>query len=328
MSNQTNQVSILQNEAYKKFLVDKYFEYPQGKYVNLIIIRKTQSEAIFRTEGSGEPLCTEFVQAGIQRRDTDPIQRVVITKRKQTAVERRTGREDLRKQNLPCLEQNGESDPVSVDAYVYGYAVGQGGAQKSRVITEDAFSILPTSQVVNLRTSNALYETGTMRPNRNQNAQASTSLFESDYVLPETHFLDIETLKDVTADELIYVIGNILRSSRYGAVSSRIGKVKNTLVQVIFSDTEIFSTLELTQKVYDTLINSSGNTELDFPLADDALLNAVLTSSNQLIEEVIGQYKIMSSENHKTLLQEVKTIYKSPEVFLTRLADSYNNVEA
>jgi CRISPR-associated protein Csc2 len=328
MSNQTNQVSIFNNEAYDKFIVDRYYEHPQGKYVNLIIIRKTQSEAIFRTEGSGEPLCTEFVQAGMQRRDTDPIQRVVITKRKQTAVERRTGREDLRKQNLPCLNEDGTVNTESVDAYVYGYAVGQGGAQKSRVITEDAFSILATSQVLNLRTSNALFETGTMRPNRNPNAEASTSLFESDYVLPETHFLDIETLKDVTADELVYVIGNILRSSRYGAVSSRNGKVKNTLAQVIFSDTEIFSTLELTQKVYDTLISSSGNLELDFPLADDALLNAVLSSSNQLIDEVIGQYEIMSSEDHQTLLQEVKAIYKAPEDFLTRLANSYNNVEA
>lgn len=328
MSNQTNQASILNNQEYKKFLLDKYSEYPQGKYVNLIIIRKTQSETIFRTEGSGEPLCTEFVQAGIQRRDTDPMQRVVITKRKQTAVERRTGREDLRKQNLPCLNEDGTVNTESVDAYVYGYAVGQGGAQKSRVITEDAFSILPISQVVNLRTSNALYETGTMRDSRREGAKASESLFESDYVVPETHFLDIETLKDVTSDELIYVIGNILRSSRYGAVSSRIGKVKNTLVQVIFSDTEIFSTLELTQQVYDTLINSSGNAELDFPLADDALLNAVLSSSNQLIEEVIGQYKIMSSEDHQTLLQEVKTIYQSPEEFLIRLANSYDNVEA
>ncbi|PMB18660.1 type I-D CRISPR-associated protein Cas7/Csc2, partial [Fischerella thermalis CCMEE 5319] len=285
-------MSILKNEKYSQFLLDRYHEYPQGKYVNLILIRKTESETIFRTEGSGEPLCREFVNAGVQKRKTDPIQRVVITKRKQTAVERRTGREDLRKQNLLSLTDDGSIHPDSVDAYLYGYAVGQGGAQKSRVITEDAFSILPTSQVVDVRTSNALFETGTMRDSRDENAEASTSLFESEYVRPETHFLDIETLKDVTPDELFYVLGNILRSSRYGAVSSRVGKVKNTIAQVIFSDTEIFSTLELTQNVYDALLGKNQDIELDFPLTDDALLEAVKKSSEQLVKEVIGQYEI------------------------------------
>jgi CRISPR-associated protein Csc2 len=316
-------MSILKNEKYSQFLLDCYHEYPQGKYVNLILIRKTESETIFRTEGSGEPLCREFVNAGVQKRKTDPIQRVVITKRKQTAVERRTGREDLRKQNLLSLTDDGSIHPDSVDAYLYGYAVGQGGAQKSRVITEDAFSVLPTSQVVDVRTSNALFETGTMRDSRDENAEASTSLFESEYVRPETHFLDIETLKDVTPDELFYVLGNILRSSRYGAVSSRIGKVKNTIAQVIFSDTEIFSTLELTQHVYDTLLGKNQDIELDFPLTDDALLEAVKKSSEELVKEVIGQYEILTKPDQESLIEEVRSIYRNPTEFLQRLANSY-----
>ncbi|MEH2035780.1 type I-D CRISPR-associated protein Cas7/Csc2 [Nostoc sp.] len=316
-------MSILKNEKYSKFLLDRYHEYPQGKYVNLILIRKTESETIFRTEGSGEPLCREFVNAGVHKRKIDPIQRVVITKRKQTAVERRTGREDLRKQNLLSLTDDGSIHPDSVDAYLYGYAVGQGGAQKSRVITEDAFSVLPTSQVVDVRTSNALFETGTMRDTRDENAEASTSLFESEYVRPETHFLDIETLKDVTPDEFFYILGNILRSSRYGAVSSRIGKVKNTIAQVIFSDTEIFSTLELTQHVYDALLGENQDIELDFPLTDDALLDAVNQSSNELVKEVIGQYEILTKPDQDSLIEEARSIYRSPAEFLQRLANSY-----
>ena len=316
-------MSILTKPEYVKFLQERYQEYPQGKYVNLILIRKTESEAIFRTEGSGEPLCREFVQAGVQKRKTDPIQRVVITKRKQTAVERRTGREDLRKQNLLCLNEDGASHPDSIDAYIYGYAVGQGGAQKSRVITEDAFSVLPVSQVVDIRTSNALFETGTMRDTRDEGAEASTSLFGSEYVRPETHFLDIETLKDVTPDELFYVLGNILRSSRYGAVSSRIGKVKNTLAQVIFSDTEIFSTLELTQRVYDVLPRDSQDEELDFPLADDVLLQAAINSSSELVQQVFGQYQFMTDADRNSLIEEVRTIYRDPATFLQRLANSY-----
>jgi CRISPR-associated protein Csc2 len=319
-------MSILNDEKYAKFLLERYHEYPQGKYINLILIRKTESETIFRTEGSGEPLCCEFVNAGVQKRETDPIRRVVITKRKQTAVERRTGREDLRKQNLPCLTESGAIYPNSVDGYVYGYAVGQSGAQKSRVITEDAFSVLSTSQITDVRTSNALYETGTMRNSRDETATASTSLFESEYVRPETHFLDIETLKDVTPDELFYVLGNILRSSRYGAVSSRIGKIKNTLAQVIFSDTEIFSTLELTQQVYDSLLGDNKDTELDFPLADDILFNAVKESSTELVNQIIGQYEIMTDDDYNSLMNEVRNVYRNPAEFLQRLANSYTGV--
>ncbi|MBD2319498.1 type I-D CRISPR-associated protein Cas7/Csc2 [Phormidium tenue] len=316
-------MSILQQPKYSKFLLDHHADYPTGRYVNLIIIRKTQSEAIFRTEGSGEPLCREFVQAGVKKRQTDPIQRVVITKRKQTAVERRTGREDLRKNNLPCLNEDGTVVDSSIDAYLYGFAVGQGGARRSRVITEDAFSVLSTGQVLDRRTSNALYETGTMR---DISGKASESLFNSEYVRPETHFLDIETLKDVTPDELFYVLGNILRSSRYGAIATRIGKVKNTIAQIIFSDTEIFSTLELTQGVYDVLTQHKPEDEPDFPLSDDVLQQATLGYSEELIQNVIGRYEVLPQDELNTLLNEVKEIYQDPQSFFERLSNSYGDI--
>ena len=110
----------------------------------------------------------------------------------------------------------------------------------------------------------------------------STGIKTDEYVKPETIFLDIETVRDMTADEFCYVLGNLLRSSRYGAISSRIGKVKNVLAGVIFSDTEIFSNLELTQAVYDHLRNGSG--EPDFPLALSAVADAVRTTTASLVK--------------------------------------------
>src|SRR3989442_3758662 len=85
-------VSIL--NQYSDYLLDRYSNFPHGRYVSLLIVRKTESETIFRTEGSGEGLVKETVIAGIQ--NTKPIRRVVISKRKQTAVERRQERELLR----------------------------------------------------------------------------------------------------------------------------------------------------------------------------------------------------------------------------------------
>src|SRR5947209_16082206 len=85
---------------YSEYLLSEYSNFPRGRYVSLIIIRKTESETIFRTEGSGEGLVKEIVTAGEREINQTPIRRVVISKRKQTAVERRTGRELLREHGL------------------------------------------------------------------------------------------------------------------------------------------------------------------------------------------------------------------------------------
>src|SRR5260370_18365510 len=89
---------------------------------------------------------------------------------------------------------------------------------------------------------------------------------EDYYGRPETHFLDMETLKDVTVGELQYVIGVVLKSGRYGAMTSRLGRVKNTLAALIFSDCELFSNLELTQAGYDILLGKKR--KLESPLPD------------------------------------------------------------
>lgn len=327
-------MSVLEN--FKKFFVEKYNNFPQGKYVSIVLIRKTQSEAIFRTEGSGEPLVREYVKAGKNKSQT--IARSVISKRKQTAVERRTGRELLRNFNLltkkikdakgketelTCTLNTNKPCEKCIDCMVYGFAVGGAGAQKSRVITEDAFSILPINFIIDTRTFNATYDNGTMR--NPLTGEASTSLGSSEYIKPETHYVDIEVLKDVTKEDLLYVIGNILRSSRYGAMTAKIGRIDNTIVKIIFSDTEIFSTLELTQAVYDQLIGDSS--DLDLPLKDTDVLNSVKNQAESLMKsEIVGQVTCLSDAQLEELNQEVKKLYSNPEDFLKKLDSSYEGV--
>lgn len=305
----------LQN--YSQYLPERYSHYPRGYYASLILVRKVEGEAIFRTEGSGEPLNREFVHAG----DSDNsavIPRVVISKRKQTAVERRTGRELLRRVGLLAADaglNEGTPEPDSIDSMVYGYAVGGGGAQKSRVITDDAFSILPATQVVGKRQFNAPYEDGTMRHPKTK--EPSHSIGTDEYVRPETHFLDIETLKDVTQGEFAYILGNILRSSRYGAISSRVGKMSNHLVGVIFSDCEIFSNLELTQAVWDLLAKEGS--EPNLPLGDAEVVQTVAQAAKQLRGRVMGRVASMGEEEIAALLEELRTLYADEEQIVALL---------
>lgn len=301
-------MSIL--NQYASHFLPTYSNYPHGRYVTLIVARWIESEAIFRTEGSGEPLSKEFVLAG--QNGGEPVQRVVISKRKQTAVERRTGRELLRRHELLFSTKDGicalnRNNPCEkcMDCMIYGYAAGGGGAQKARVITDDAFSLHPVHQILGTKQFNALFDNSTMRDP--ETGKASSSIGTDEYVKPQTVFLDMETLKDLTASEFQYVLGNVLRSSRYGAISSRIGKVHNELLGVVFSDCELFSNLELTQAAYDLL--AAGNSELDFPLAKETVHTAVQQAAAQLMDRVVGQKLALSAAAVAQLVQEMIDLY-------------------
>jgi CRISPR-associated protein Csc2 len=316
-----------------------YENFPKGRFITLVVLRTTYSETIFRTEGSGEPMCSEFVQAGLTNEII--IQRLVMTKRKQVAPERRYGREFLRAHDLlytKKVKEQGEEKEVicslntnkpcemCVDCFLYGFAAGGGGAQKSRVWTEDAFSVLPASDIVGTRTINAIYENGTMRLKREEDTKASQSLVpDGEYIKPGVHFLDVVTLKDVTADELRYVIGNILFTSRYGAVSSRVGRMENEILGVFGSIRELPSTLELVQSTYDVL-----NKHLDRPLEHPFNTNRLVTAS----KEVIANWKnkrgvsVQLSEDELTaLISDVENHWSEDErdKFLKRLNLSYES---
>src|SRR6266567_4765634 len=152
-------VSVL--NQYSDYLLPRYSNFPRGRYASLLLVRKAEWETIFRTEGRGEGLVKETVIAGIV--NDKPIRRVVISKRKQTAVERRAGREVLREHDLLKKDSKGQICALNtnapcgqcIDCMLYGYAVGGGGAQKSRVMTEDAYSLGPVAQVTDRRTFNA-----------------------------------------------------------------------------------------------------------------------------------------------------------------------------
>ena len=324
------------------------------------ISNTTESETIFRTEGSGEDLVKETVMAG--RRVQQPIRRVVISKRKQTAVERRQGRDLLRANGFLTTDGDGAcifntANPCGrcIDCMVYGFAVGTGGAQKSRVLTDDAFSIAPSSQITDRRQFNALFDNSTMRSP--VDGKPSTSIGTEEYVRPETHFLDMETLKDVTPAELEYVVGNILRSTRYGAISSRLGRVKNDLVAIVLSDCELFSNLELTQTVYDLLLAKmpastqqagaeardwaqgaitmsdtdfhtflAGNPELPFPLPAADVRTAVDAAVDVLLPNIPTAAIVIRGEQLANAIREVRGAYASPEAvraFLGRVADAH-----
>src|SRR5713226_775707 len=221
---------------------------PMGKYAHVVILRETNSFALFQTDGE---LNISRVSKGRRAENQDQAVRIVLFKRKQSTPERLTGRELLRRYGLvESCEYNSEKFCKHCpDCIYYGFAIGSEGSERSKVLVDSAFSLSNYDESHQTMTFNAPYEHGTM----SKAGETKSSFGEQDHVLPQVFFPTVITVRDPTEAEFIYVLNNILRTKRYGAQTTRTGTLENHVVAIAFTDGEIFSNLKLTQTLYDML---------------------------------------------------------------------------
>ncbi len=237
----------------KDLFFDDIPQLPMGRYAHFILMRETESFPVFQTDGN---LNVIRVQAGLKK-DGTPISRLVMFKRKQSSPERLTGRELLRyyeiisgeKGKRPCEYNSADFCKTCPDCIHYGFAIGDEGAEKSKVYTDSAFSISPYEESHKPFSFNALYEHGTMT----QEGVTRSSFGEQDHIVPQVFFPAVVTLRDPIYEGFLYVLGNLLRTNRYGATDTRTGKMENQILAVVFTNGEIFSNLHYTQAIYDHL---------------------------------------------------------------------------
>lgn len=287
-----------------------------GHYVHFLMLRHSQSFPVFQTDGV---LNTTRTQAGLLEK-TDQLSRLVMFKRKQTTPERLAGRELLRNLGLTSAdksaknlcEYNGEgSCKQCPDCILYGFAIGDSGSERSKVYSDSAFSLGAYEQSHRSFTFNAPFEGGTM----SEAGVMRSAINELDHILPEVTFPTVESLRDATYEGFIYVLGNLLRTKRYGAQESRTGTMKNHLVGIVFADGEIFSNLHLTQALYDQM-----GGELNKPISE--LCETAATVAQDLLnKEPVRKSELIFGAHLDTLLQEVNDIYQN-DAELTKLLGS------
>ncbi len=284
-----------------------------GKYVHFIVLRHSQSYPIFQTDGV---LNTARTQAGIA--NPQSINRLVMFKRKQTTPERLNGRELLRSLGLITSEK-GENNFCRYggenfcgqcpDCVIYGFAVGDSGSERSKVYSDSTFSIGSYEESRDSFTFNATNEAGTMMldsddEKRTEQKKTRSSINEQEHILPEVTFPTVETLRDPTYEGFIYVLGNLMRSRRYGAQESRTGTMENHIIGIAFCDGEIFSNLKFTQALYDAL-DGSPNKALS-----EIAEKASEVSQQLLNEEPIRTTQKIFAPQIADLLSEVRAIYQ------------------
>ncbi|MBR8833506.1 MAG: type I-D CRISPR-associated protein Cas7/Csc2 [Stigonema ocellatum SAG 48.90 = DSM 106950] len=298
-----------------------------GSYIHFILLRHSQSFPVFQTDGI---LNTARTQAGLGTTDASKkqISRLVMFKRKQTTPERLAGRELLRGLNLTSADEtnkdksceyNGEkSCKKCPDCIIYGFAIGDSGSERSKVYSDSAFSLSAYEQSHRSFTFNAPFEGGTM----SEAGEMRSSINELDHVIPEVTFPTVETLRDSTYEGFVYVLGNVLRTKRYGAQESRTGTMKNYIAGIVFCDGEIFSNLHYTQALYDALKG-----DVDAPIGD--ILQQVETVANNLLnDEPVRKTKLIFGSQLEELLDEVSTLYQDEARLVETMAALYGQTKA
>lgn len=285
---------------------------PMGKYAHIIVLRETNSFALFQTDGE-----LNISRVSLGRKEQTPGTRIVLFKRKQSTPERLTGRELLRRYELvaECKYNTDKFCKRCPDCIYYGFAIGDQGSERSKVLVDSAFSITGYDMSHQQFTFNAPSENGTM----SEDGKMRTALGEQDYVLPQVYFPSVITIKDPTEAEFIYVLNNVLRTKRYGAQNTRTGTVENLVTGIVFSDGEIFSNLQLTQSVYDAL---SSEQRAKTPLPQAAVLQAMADVVPVLLSEDSLVAQLFAGERLQTLLQEVMQVTSDEERLISLLTQA------
>lgn len=297
-----------------------------GNYVHFFMVRHSQSFPVFQTDGV---LNTARTQAGLNSDDEksrEAISRLVMFKRKQITPERLAGRELLRSLGLNSVtegesnycEYNGEkSCKQCPDCILYGFAIGDSGSERSKVYSDSAFSLSPYEQSHKSFTFNAPFEGGTM----SEKGEMRSAINELDHVLPEVSFPTVETLRDPTLEGFVYVLGNLLRTRRYGAQESRTGTMANHIIGIALCDGEIFSNLHFTQALYDALKG-----DLSTPIS--ALRREAATVAESLLEqEPVRKSELIFGDRLESLLTEVSGIYQDDALLRETLTTLYQQTQ-
>jgi len=319
-------------QPYQQYFVSAIPRTPTNRYASIILLRETKSYAIFTTEG-GEQQDVEEIPAGLTH--TERTTRLVMFKRKQVAPERRTGKALLRQYGIfPYAIQDGrvlyDKDAAQAkkhyedcylteglcthcpDCLIYGYAAIEAeGARKARLMTDSCFTVRPYEIIQKQFKFNVIDEA----------THTSGTITEYDYTMPGVFLPAVETTVDLTADEFVYVLGNVLRTTRYGKESSRQGVVRNHVLAIAFSDVERFANLEFTQAFYDALAEDTevdlvgGNLTLaDFQRHAPAVIK-------QLTSDLPGRLVLVSGDKLAAILKDVRALNRDPKQLAKFLRD-------
>ena len=276
---------------------------PQSNYVNILVLRELQSHAVFTTNGQDADIASVPVGDG----DYSPG---LMFMRKQTGSDRRVGKALQRDLGLfgededECTMQVNEMCQDCPECILYGSAASSGDQElsiTSRVMYDTAYTLRDASVVIDEKFQNA--------PGDDYAKSAEATIREPDFFEPGTLFPSVVTLHDATPAEVAFVLGITRRNKRYGAATSRLGRVDNHVLGVYVGNEEGPANLELTRGAIERFVDE--NEEFDSwrdvvraeTLSPDAVAEHVMTTFEDSIDRDHLGLERVSDETVDELLE-------------------------
>lgn len=221
---------------------------PQNNFTNILVLRELESHAIFTTDGESADLASVAVGSGDDRETYSPG---LMFMRKQTGSDRRFGKaleRDLL-DDIDCSMQVNGMCQECVECILYGSAASDNADQQlsitSRVMYDTGYTLRDATAAIDEKFQNA--------PGDDYAKSAEATIREPDFFEPGTLFPTVVTLRDATPEELAFVLGITAKNKRYGAATTRLGRVKNHIVGMYTGSEEGPANLELTREVINRL---------------------------------------------------------------------------
>lgn len=218
---------------------------PGTNYTTILVLRELESHAIFTTNGQDADIASLSVVGDESSVEYSPG---LMFMRKQTGSDRRMGkaiqRELLDYEKEDSMEVN-DMNPRSVESALYGSAASGDDdvdiGVTSRVMYDTAFSVRDASACIDEKFQNA--------PGEGYAKGATANIREPDFFEPGTLFPCTITLRDATPAEVAFVMAITKQNKRYGAATTRLGRVKNHVLGIYTGSEEGPSNRELTASV-------------------------------------------------------------------------------
>lgn len=220
---------------------------PQNNFTSILVLRELESHAIFTTDGQNADLASVAVGSGEDRGTYSPG---LMFMRKQTGSDRRFGKSLQRDLlDVECTMQVNGMCQDCVECILYGSAASSDADDAlsitSRVMYDTAYTLRDATVAIDEKFQNA--------PGDDYAKGAEATIREPDFFEPGTLFPTVVTLRDATPEELAFVLGITAKNKRYGAATSRLGRVNNHILGVYTGSEEGPANLELTRDIIQRL---------------------------------------------------------------------------
>ncbi|NPV61757.1 MAG: type I-D CRISPR-associated protein Cas7/Csc2 [Methanotrichaceae archaeon] len=239
-------------DAIKPYTLERPEKKPKENYVSVLILRELKSAARFTTDGIEANSAVIRVggieetvgklfgrkQVASDRRKAKALQRTLIS----NEMSRVIGNDGWK----GCTMKVNEMCQRCPECALFGSAASEEGVSiTSRVMYDETYTIRALSAIVDEFFQNA--------PGDDYSKEPTSAIREPDFFKEGTLFPCVVTLKDATAEEVLFFLNITDRNSRYGATGTRFGKTQNHILGIYASHREGPSSLEVAKEIALTL---------------------------------------------------------------------------